>query len=142
MAQSYINGRAYDASQAQVKLASMSQPFAGLLSMKYKETDEMEQNYGIGRRPVSYGYGNIKVEASITISYEEYRKLINSSPNRRVQDRPLEDLIITLNHPEADKIITDVVRSIKFMDAPTEINQNDKQFAVELPIMASEIVYG
>jgi len=142
MAQAYINGRAYDASQVQVKFASMSTPFAGFKSVKYDDPQDMEMNYGIGNNATSYGFGNITPEVSLGITAEEVRKLIDKSPNGRLQDRPLEDLLITYAHPDSDKIVTDVIKFCKIKNTPFEVNQNDKEFEIELEIMSPQIIRG
>ncbi len=138
----YVNGRAYDASQVQVKFAGMNKPFAGFKSISYDDPQEMEMNFGIGNEAVSYGFGNITPEVTLTITADEVRELIDSSPNGRLQDRPLEDLIVTFQHPNSNRIVTDIIKFCKIRNTPMEINQNDKEFEVELDIMSPQIVRG
>ncbi|MBS1506039.1 MAG: hypothetical protein JSS79_05275 [Bacteroidetes bacterium] len=140
--QSYRNGRAYDASQLQIFLSFMKTPIVGYKSIDYGTKQEKNKNWGIGTQPTSYGHGQRDATCTLGISSEEYRKIVDASPNGDILSLPLFDIIVTYNHPETDKIVTDKVKYCQFMDAMVETAQNDKEFALEFEILCAEIESG
>lgn len=141
MAQNSIeNGVAYSASQTQVQLASMQKPFVGIAKVEYKEADNIQYNYAIGsRRAVSVSYGEIRVEGMLSIHYEDFIRLVNTSPKGRLQDRVSENLIVTYNNP--DKVVTHVVNFVIFTETPTSVSQGDMLLQVDIPFIAHSITY-
>lgn len=136
-----LNGTSYSWGQLLIKLSSMDSHFVGITACNYSRNQEKENLYGVGNLPVGRGYGNINLEGSITLVTEEFRKLLDSSPNGQIGDRNREDLIVTYMHPIENRIVTDIIQDIDFTDIPTDLTQNDKQFEHELPFICSDIRY-
>jgi len=134
-----VNGRAYDWAQVFVKASQGSMPFFGIKSIKYDDTQEMENNYGAGNMPVSRGYGNYSATASITLTMEEIEKLQQGIPSGRLQDYPEFDVTVSFVHTEQAKIVNHVIRNCKFKNNGRDMNQNDKEFATELELLVSHI---
>lgn len=134
-----VNGRAYDWAQVFVRMSNGSTPFFGITSVSYSDSQEMENNYGAGNMPTSRGYGNYTAEASVSLTMEEVEKIQAAVPSGRLQDLPEFDLGISFVHPETARIVNHTVRNCKFKGNSRELNQNDKQFVVELELLVSHI---
>lgn len=139
MATPLINGREYDWAMVQAQIGNSTNPFYGVTSISYSDTMEKENVYGAGSMPVSRGYGNYTVEASIELLTSDIVRLMRSVGSRRLQDLPPFDLIIRYAHNQADKRTTDIIKNAEFTNNGRELSQNDKSFSTELTIVASHI---
>lgn len=136
-----INGKSYSWGQVIVKMSNATLPFAGIVAVSYKQAQEKENVYGAGVYPVARGRGNKAAEASITIMMEEVMKIVRSIPSRNLEDMEQFDLVISYMHPQLDRIVTDTVRNCEFLDQSRTLNQNDKSFSIELPLICSHVLY-
>ena len=93
MAQPLINGSAY--SYANINVNILGVQVYGVTKISYKDTTEKENLYGQGSNAVERGIGHYTVEASITLTKKEYSSLIAAAPNRRLQDIPAFNIIVT-----------------------------------------------
>jgi len=137
-----INNKSYDWSQVLIQLSNASLPFAGVSSIDYSEAEESEMIYGWANLPVAEGRGNITTEVSLTLHEEEVRNIRSQSPTGSILDLPRFDIIVNYLHPEANKVVSDVIKNCKFRSDGGSKSQNDKSFEVELDIQASHIEWG
>ena len=133
-----INGRAYD--WASVKIIIMGVAIAGITAVKYEDEQEMENNYGIGKYPVSRGQGLYKASASITLHSDEVIALTKSVTSGRLQDIPPFDINVSYIG-ENNSIITDIIKNVQFLKNQRDVKMGDKVIPVELPLIVSHILW-
>jgi len=69
-----INGVAY--SHADIKLTILGFPIIGVTSIEYAQMQTIEGNYSTGHLPTSVGYGNVEPSATLTVTMEEYERML------------------------------------------------------------------
>ena len=136
--QPLINGLAYSWSQVDVKILGV--PVAGITAVNYEETQEMQNNYGAGNRPVSRAYGKIEPKATVTLEMAEVVALIEAAPKGTLQSIPEFDIVVSFL-PEGGKIVTHVIHNCRFMDTKIDVKQGDMTIPVELAMLVSHITW-
>ncbi len=61
-------------------------PFVGITAIKYGDKQDVQNNYGAGRHPVSRSKGRITPSAAITLYKSEIVALQRQAPNGRLQE--------------------------------------------------------
>lgn len=131
-----VNGTAY--SWSQIKLNILGVNPVGVTAISYNETEEMEDNMGLGNRPVSRGYGGIETEGSITMHMEEVESLQDASPTGRIQDIPEFDIVVSFL-PRGGVIRTHVLKNCRFKTNGRDMSQGDMAIEVECELQIAEI---
>lgn len=142
MAAALINGKSYGWNNVVIRLSNGSLPLVGVKSISYTKSREKENLYGAGSDVTARGYGNYTYEASITITMEELVKIQKSAPSGDILELPMFEIIVTYIHPERGKIVNDIIQNAEFVSVPKNLNQNDKEFPVELELIISGIKEG
>jgi len=131
-----INGRSYDWSQITLTIAGV--PIAGVAKITYKESTEIVDNFGGGRRPVNRGHGNITAEASISLHMEEIERIQALAPQRNIMLLPEFDIGVTF--ADNDQVPANhVIKNCRFMENARDISQGDTGVTPELPLATSNI---
>lgn len=141
MAIPQINGKSYSWGQIIVKMSNGTLPLIGITSVSYSQSQEKENIYGAGVYPVARGRGNKAAEASITVYMEELIKIQRALASRNLEDMEQFDLIVSYLHPQVDRIMTDTIRNCEFTETSKDLNQNDKAFPVQIPLITSHILF-
>ena len=82
----------------------------GITEISYDDEEDQELVYGAGGKPIGKGKGNYKPKASITLTEEERRAIMESlPPGMRLQDIP--DFDITVSYTYQNKNTPRVHRS-------------------------------
>lgn len=131
-----INGIAY--SWANVKFNLFGVPLFGITEIDFGRKMKKENNYGYGQDPISRGYGNIENEGSITIYWDEWRRVIAAAPSfDPLYIKPFDIQVLfgssSLNFKQ------DTLRSCEFLDDPFAAKQGDTKFLVKLPLIIALI---
>jgi hypothetical protein len=134
-----INGIAYSWSDVNVNVLGVL--VSGISAINYEDEQEIEDNYGAGRMPVSRGYGEIKTTGSITLHSEEIVALQKVVPGGRLQDIPPFDIPVTYL-PASGVITTDILKNVQFKKNSRNPKQGDKKIEVEIPLAISHIQWG
>lgn len=127
-----INGINY--SWANIKFNFFGVPLIGISEIEYDRKQKKENNYGWGSDPISRGYGNTEPEASISIYWDEWRRVIAAAPT-------FDPLLIipfdiqVLFGSSALKFKQDTLRSCEFMNDPFTAKQGDTKFIIKLPLI-------
>jgi hypothetical protein len=130
-----INGINYSWSNISVIILGI--PIAGITEISYSEKQKKENNYGLGAKPTSRGYGNFEYDGSITMYTDEWKRIIALSPGRNPLLIPPFDIpIIFGNGLTADK---DVLRAVEFMDNPFKAGQGETKLMVTIPLIIAQI---
>lgn len=134
--QPLVNGTAYSWSQITINVLGV--PVAGVAGISYNEEQEMQDNFGAGNRPVSRGYGNIATEGSISLHMEEVEALQAAVATGRLQDIPEFDIVVAFL-PEGGIITTHTLKNCRFRSNGRELEQNQMEIVVEIPLQISHI---
>jgi hypothetical protein len=138
MAIPLINGEAYG--WADIKINILGREVIGVKSVSYSDTQEKQNNYGAGHRPVSRGRGRIEAEASVTLHMEEVIALQAIAPQRNIMNiRPFDIIVSYINSSGA--VVTDKIRNCEFLSNSRDISEGDMEIPVELELIISHIDY-
>jgi len=127
-----INGINY--SWANIKLNLFGVPVIGITDIEYSRKMKKENNYGYGQDPISRGYGNRDYDGSITLYWDEWRRIIAAAPTfdpLAIAPFPIQVLFgsSALNFKQ------DTLRSCEFLDDPFTAKQGDTKLLVKLPLI-------
>lgn len=139
MAQPYINGIAYSWSQIEIQLSNLTTPLNGVTKIDYMDEQETEFNYGAGNMPVSRGFGNVKAEAKITLQLEDVEAIRASIPSGRMQDLGEFDVVVTYNHPQANRIVTHYIKNCYINNNGVDMSDGDLKSEYEYNLNPSHI---
>lgn len=134
--QPLVNGTAYSWSQITINVLGV--PVAGVVGISYSEEQEMQDNFAAGNRPVSRGYGNITAEGSISLHMEEVEALQAAVATGRLQDIPEFDIVVAFL-PEGGIVTTHTLKNCRFRSNGRELEQNQMEIVVEIPLQISHI---
>jgi hypothetical protein len=135
MAQTLINGRAYDATQVQVVYLGVELP--SVSSLDYGEEQDKAFNYGTGNRPVSHGQGPISASGSIELSMNDVEAIRDAAPNGSMVQIPINDMVIVFGNPQSPQ--THVIKNLGWTSDTPSIPQGETDIKVTLDFVASHI---
>jgi hypothetical protein len=131
-----INGVNY--SWANITILLFGVPVVGITEISYSEKQKKENNYGLGNRPVSRGYGNIEAEGNLTLYTDEWKRIIAAAPNRDPLLIPPFDIQVVFSG-RGLATEKDVLRSCEFLDNPFKASQGEGKLMVTLPLIIAQI---
>lgn len=134
-----INGTAY--AWGDITANVLGTPVAGISAIKYSDSQEIEDNYGAGRLPVSRGYGEIKTTGNVTLHMEEVVALQKTVASKRLQDIPPFDIVVSYI-PTSGNVTTDILRNVQFKGNGRDAKQGDTKLNVEIELIISHIEWG
>lgn len=130
-----INGVAYSWGDIVVSIAGA--PVTGITAIDYDDKQDVKNNYGAGRYPVSRAKGRITCTAKITIAMEEVLA-IQRRVNGRLQSAAAFDIVVSYL-PEGGLITTDIIKNCQFTTNQRKWKEGDTDQQVELEIVPSHI---
>jgi hypothetical protein len=113
-------------------------PLVNITAIKYGDKQDVQNNYGAGRHPVSRSKGRITPSASITLYKSAIVALQRQAPNGRLQDIAPFDITVSYL-PESGIITTDKIRNCQFDENKVDWKEGDLNQQVELPLIPSHI---
>lgn len=131
-----INGVAY--SWANIKVNLFGVPVIGITEVSWNRKQKKENNYGSGINPISRGYGNIEPEASISIYWDEWRRIIDASPSKDPLSIVPFDIQVLFGGSQVNFKQTNL-RSCEFLEDPFEAKQGDNKLIIKLPLIVALI---
>lgn len=131
-----INGQAY--AYADIIVTILGSPLAGITAIEYSDSQEVTENFGAGRWPVSRGLGKIESEAKITIDRAELNALIKAAPNKRLQNIGEFDVVVSYV-PEGSAPVTDIIKNCRFKNTVGGASEGDSNVVAELELAVSHI---
>ncbi|KMQ70312.1 MULTISPECIES: hypothetical protein [Chryseobacterium] len=131
-----INDREYE--WADLTLILAGRDLARFRGLKYSEKIEREAVYAKGRNPVSIQSGNLAYEGEIKMLQSEYEALVQAG-NGSILSLSLDALCCYGNPLDGDAMLIDRIESLRFTEAPKELNQGDKFAEITLPFIALRI---
>lgn len=136
MATPLINGINYSYSNISVVL--FGTPIVGITKIDYKRKQKKENNYGFGVQPVSRGYGNYEYEGSIELYTDEWKRIIEASPNRDPLAIAPFDIQVVFGGTGL-AVSKDVLRMVEFMEDGLTASQGDTKLLVTIPLIIGAI---
>jgi hypothetical protein len=130
-----INGKAYDWASVDVMLAGA--PVVGITSIDYDDNEEKEDSYGSGKFPIERGGGNYAAKVSMTLRANELEALVDKTPNGRLQDFGVFDVIVSFVIGAVRK--THKIRNVEFKGNKRELKQGDKMIESSPEMICSHI---
>jgi hypothetical protein len=121
-------------SWANIKVNLFGVPVIGITDVEYGRKMKKENNYGYGQDPISRGYGNIENEGSITLYWDEWRRIVAAATTfDPLLIKPFDIQILfgssSLNFKQ------DTLRSCEFLDDPFSAKQGETKLMVKLPLI-------
>ncbi len=116
-------------------------PITGIVAISYGDKQDMQNNYGAGRHPVSRSKGRITPSAKITLYMSEVVAISRTAPNGRMQDIAPFDIEVAYL-PENGIIVVDKIRNCQFTENKRDWKEGDMNQQVELELLPSHIEFG
>ncbi|MDR1371827.1 MAG: hypothetical protein LBJ17_01680 [Dysgonamonadaceae bacterium] len=135
-----INGYTYGWADIVVNIAGI--PVTGITAIEYEDDQEMQDNYGAGRYPVSRSKGIIKCKGKITLYPEEVIAITGKAMNGRLQDIGPFSVVVSYIPDGVFKVTTDKLYNCQFTKNSRAWAQGDMSKPVELDLMISHIEWG
>lgn len=132
-----INGIEY--SWADVVLTIAGIPVTGITGIEYDDDQEVVNNYGAGRHPVSRSKGRITPSAKITLYASEVAALQKKTVNGRLQDLGAFDVIVSYIPEESGMVMTDKIRNCQFKSNKRNVSEGDTSIKVDLDLVVGHI---
>lgn len=131
-----INGTAYSASNVTVVMFGVAQ--SGITRINYNKQQTKTNNYGLGTRPVSRGYGQVTYSGEIEIFRESYQAMIDAAPNKNPLEIPPFTVSIQysgdgVNYKEDRFIATE------FLEDNQSVNAGDTSIKITIPLIIGDI---
>ena len=133
-----INGQAYGWSSIQVNIAGVD--IIGITAVSYSDSQDIEPVYGVGTAPIAVGMGPITFEGSLTLLAEEVDRLELASPNGRIQELPLFDVIVQFD-TGVGNLKVHRLQNCRFKNNGRESSQGDTQIEVELELFNGRVKF-
>lgn len=126
-----------------VTITVLGSAITKVTKIEYKATGNHVANYGAGNKPVSYGMGQIRFNASIEMyqdAWQTISALAGGSPGNL---NPIgNDILITVS-PTENSIIdfpfTDILHDVKFLEDSMSIASGDTRSLITIPLLISDI---
>ncbi|MEG2276675.1 MAG: hypothetical protein RSC80_02410 [Odoribacter sp.] len=133
-----INGLAYDWGSIVTNIAGV--PVTGITAIEYGEDQEVMNNYGAGRYPVSRSKGRITPSAKITLFMQEVEAIQAQALNGRIQDIAPFDIVVCYL-PANGQIVNHVIKDCQFKANKRAWKEGDTKQEVELELVVSRIIW-
>ncbi len=135
-----VNGKEYGWADVVVNIAGV--PVTGITGVEYDDDQEVVNNYGAGRYPVSRSKGRITSTAKLTLYSSEVVALTKKTVNGRLQDLAAFDVIVSYIPDDGGEIVTDKIRNCQFKKNSRSWSEGDPSKTVELELVPSHIEWG
>jgi len=132
-----INGRAYDYTQLLPIFLGAALP--SMSSITYEETQDKENNFGIGNRPASRGHGAINATGTMELSQNDIEALRDAAPNGSLLQIPASDFQLTFGHPT--NVQTHILKNLEFTTDGGGGTQGDTDLKMTLNFTISHVEY-
>ncbi len=133
-----INGKRYDWSDVDIHLPGLN---IEILEISYDDELEKELQYGKGSRPNGYGTGNYKPTAKLSMSREEFNKLLDYCQKKDVPLYKLEIPKIVVSYANDNyPTQTDVLPRVSVTKTSAKAAQGDKSLKVDLDLLVAGVI--
>lgn len=133
-----VNGAAY--TWADITCCIAGVPVMGITAIEYGDTQDVQNNYGAGRYPISRSKGRITPSAKITLKMDEVVAIQSQSITGRLQDIAAFDVSITYLNA-GGMVVHDTIRNCQFKANKRTWKEGDMDQNVDLELLPSHIVW-
>ncbi|MDD4394701.1 MAG: hypothetical protein PHQ33_02295 [Bacteroidales bacterium] len=135
-----INGIEYSWGDIVCMIGNM--PITGITGIEYSDDQEVTDNYGAGRYPVSRSKGRITCAGKITLYASEVNALVKKTVNGRIQDLAAFDIIVSYIPDSGGVVVIDKLRNCQFKKNERSWSEGDTSKTVDLDLAISHIQWG
>lgn len=135
-----INGNEYSWGDIVCTIAGV--PVVGITGIEYSDEQEVVNNYGAGRYPVSRSKGRITCTGKITLYASEVNALVNKTLNGRLQDVAPFDVIVSYIPDGGGVVVHDKLRACQFSKNSRSWSEGDTSTTVDLDLTIGYIQWG
>jgi hypothetical protein len=135
-----INGTEY--SWGDIVFSIAGTPVIGITGIEYNDEQEVTDNYGAGRYPVSRSKGRITCNGKISLYVSEVNALVKKTANGRLQDLGAFDIIVSYIPDEGGIVVIDKLRNCQFKKNSRSWSEGDTSKTVDLDLNISHIEWG
>ena len=135
-----INGTEY--SWGDIVFSIAWTPVIGITGIEYNDEQEVTDNYGAGRYPVSRSKGRITCNGKISLYVSEVNALVKKTANGRLQDLGAFDIIVSYIPDEGGIVVIDKLRNCQFKKNSRSWSEGDTSKTVDLDLNISHIEWG
>lgn len=132
-----INGVAHAWSNVTFTVAGNT--VVGISAISYSDTEEIQNNYGSGKFPISRSYGNVQYEGSMTLKMQEVEALQDATETGRIQDIEEFDVIVSYQPKGSNIVRTHILEKCRFTTNNRGLSQGDMEIEVELSLVIGSI---
>jgi hypothetical protein len=122
---------------ADIQVSFLGTPLTGVTAINYTEKQEKTNNYGIGNKPVSRGYGRKTYEGSITMLAEEWKNILAASPGGSLNNLPFFDLTFTFLNI-AGPYMNVTLKAVDFMESNFDAKEGDTMIPITMPFIYAD----
>lgn len=124
-----------------VSVTMLGRTIEGITQLAYNDSQETENAYGRGGKPIGRAVGNYTATASITLYKEEVIALqLAIGPRKNIMD--IEPFDISVLYEYQGMIYKDVIRNCQFTNNGVDVKQNDKTIATQYTLLPSHVDWG
>lgn len=135
-----INGVEYSWGDIVATIAGMVA--TGITGIEYSDEQEVTNNYGAGRYPVSRSKGRITCAGKISLYMSEVKALERMAPNGRLQDIPAFPIVVSYVPTDGAKVVHDKLHNVQFKKNERSWKEGDTTTEVDLDLVISHIDWG
>ena len=135
-----INGIEYSWGDIVATIAGMVA--TGITGIEYSEDQEVTDNYGAGRYPVSRSKGRITCTGKISLYMSEVKALERQAPNGRLQDIPAFPIVVSYVPTDGGNVVHDKLHNVQFKNNGRTWKEGDTNTVVDLDLVISHIEWG
>jgi hypothetical protein len=133
-----INGINYSASNVTIIIYGTAQ--SGITSINYKSVQTKDNNYGLGVKPVSRGYGNETYEGTIEMYRDSWQAIINASPEKNPLKIPPDQFQIIYSG-DGVNFAQDNLEFTEWAEDPLSVASGDTSIKVSIPLTIGGITH-
>lgn len=120
-----------------IKVRALGREFVGIRGISYKRTSDNEHLHGRGRKPIAIQEGNETCEGEITLLQSELEALTAALG---VVNLTRVRFDIVVSYQRNDKVVTDIIKSVKCNEYEKGMSQGDKFMEIAIPFLALDIL--
>jgi hypothetical protein len=115
-------------------------PLLGITKLTISANQTKENNYGMGAEPISRGYGRKEYSGSMTVYFDELKRILSASPNRNLLDIPMFDIpiIFASSRTSPYKVI---LKAVEFTTNGIDHSEGDTKILTEIPLVIGGILW-
>lgn len=122
---------------ADIQVSFLGTPLTGVTAISYTEKQEKTNNYGIGNKPVSRGYGRKTYEGSITMLAEEWKSILAAAPGGSLNNLPFFDLTFTFAN-QIGVYMNVTLKAVDFTESSFDSKEGDTMIPITMPFIYAD----